>query len=539
MKHLILNSWLGLALSLSPLGGLGQLPASFDGIETAAVSSLSTDTVALDIPTQFPLCSSDSLYAAHFDSLVVKWLPKGANVAIYAYDLTERKPLYAYQADKLGRPASNMKLLTTITAMDRAEGNDPFFTEVWMEGEMKQGVESGEVRGDTLVGNLYVVGGMDPEFDDAAMDSLVERVARRHFRVIRGTIYGDRSMRDSIPYGNGWCWDDIPYDYQPQLSPLMFAKGVVEVKANPGKRGKLARITLSPVSTYYNIENHTRSHTPDAGEFEVTRNWLQQGNRILVRGNVERQRSGAVTLHAPESYFMHTFVERLMAKGIQLIDPQTGKQLTVPTWQWAERTDNGKQRCIARYETAMQQVVDRVMKESDNLNTEALLTRLGVQATGHRHVHAEDGLEAVREQIRKVGLNPEEYNLADGCGLSNYNAISPQLLVAFLHYAYHRSDLFRKLYKALPVAGVDGTLKGRMKKGSPAYRNVHAKTGTISGISSLSGYLQGRNGHWIAFSIMNQNQLSGSEARRMQDKLCEEFILRGCGSGPVTSPSEP
>lgn len=539
MKHLILNSWLGLALSLSPLGGLGQLPASFDGIETAAVSSLSTDTVALDIPTQFPLCSSDSLYAAHFDSLVVKWLPKGANVAIYAYDLTARKPLYAYQADKLGRPASNMKLLTTITAMDRAEGNDPFFTEVWMEGEMKQGVESGEVRGDTLVGNLYVVGGMDPEFDDAAMDSLVERVARRHFRVIRGTIYGDRSMRDSIPYGNGWCWDDIPYDYQPQLSPLMFAKGVVEVKANPGKRGKPARITLSPVSTYYNMENRTFSHTPEAGEFEVTRNWLQQGNRILVRGNVERQRSGAVTLHAPESYFMHTFVERLMAKGIQLIDPQTGKQLTVPTWQWAERTDNGKQRCIARYETAMQQVVDRVMKESDNLNTEALLTRLGMQTTGHRHVHAEDGLEAVREQIRKVGLNPGDYNLADGCGLSNYNAISPQLLVAFLHYAYHRSDLFRKLYKALPVAGVDGTLKGRMRKGSPAYRNVHAKTGTISGISSLSGYLQGRNGHWIAFSIMNQNQLSGSEARRMQDKLCEEFILRCCGSGPVTSPSEP
>ena len=75
------------------------------------------------------------------------------------------------------------------------------------------------------------------------------------------------------------------------------------------------------------------------------------------------------------------------------------------------------------------------------------------------------------------------------------------------------------------MAGIDGTLKGRMKKGSPAYGNVHAKTGTISGISSLSGYLQGRSGHWIAFSIMNQNQLSGRDARHMQDILCEQMIL--------------
>ena len=465
---------------------------------------------------------TDSLLTARFDSLVRVLLPKGANVALMAYDLNERRTLYTYQADKLGRPASNMKLLTTITALDREEADEPFRTEVWAE-------QTQESTPDTLYGNLYVVGGMDPEFDDAALDSLVAQVARQPFKVICGTIYGDVSLRDSLPYGNGWCWDDIPYDYQPWLSPLMLCKGVVQVKATPSPvKGEPAQLTFTPASSYYTVDNQTRSRTPEAGGFHVERNWMAQSNHLVVGGNVDRTRSSSLTLHGSAELFMHTFVERLQARGVSLIDTLTGSPLQAPVYAWRTLPSDSTATTswlVAHYETAMQDVVKQVMKESDNLNTEALLTRLGAQSTGRRHIHTEDGLKAVRELIKRLGLNPKDYNLADGCGLSNYNAISPELLVAFLRHAYSRTDIFQKLYKALPVAGVDGTLKGRMKKGSPAYGNVHAKTGTISGISSLSGYLQGRSGHWIAFSIMNQNQLSGRDARRMQDILCEQMIL--------------
>lgn len=460
----------------------------------------------------------DSLLTARFDSLVRVLLPKGANVALMAYDLNERRTLYAYQADKLGRPASNMKLLTTITALDREEADEPFRTEVWAE-------QTQESTPDTLYGNLYVVGGMDPEFDDAALDSLVAQVTRQPFKIICGTIYGDVSLRDSLPYGNGWCWDDIPYDYQPWLSPLMLCKGGVQVKATPSAiKGEPATLTFSPTSSYYTVDNQTRSRTPQAGSFHVERNWMEQSNHLVVSGNVDKPRSSSLTLHGSAELFMYTFVERLQRRGIHLIDT-LGTNIPTPVYAWRALENDSTATCIARYETAMQQVVKQIMKESDNLNTEAVLTRLGAQATGRRGIHAEDGLKAVRELIKRIGLDPKNYNLADGCGLSNYNAISPELLVAFLRYAYSRTELFQKLYKALPVAGVDGTLKGRMKKGSPAYGNVHAKTGTISGISSLSGYLQGRSGHWIAFSIMNQNQLSGRDARHMQDILCEQMIL--------------
>ena len=462
---------------------------------------------------------TDSLLTARFDSLVRVLLPKGANVALMAYDLNERRTLYTYQADKLGRPASNMKLLTTITALDREEADEPFRTEVWAE-------QTQESTPDTLYGNLYVVGGMDPEFDDAALDSLVAQVARQPFKVICGTIYGDVSLRDSLPYGNGWCWDDIPYDYQPWLSPLMLCKGVVQVKATPSPvKGEPATLTVSPASSYYTVDNLTRSRTPQAGGFHVERNWMELSNHLYVSGNVDRTRSSSLTIHGSADFFMHTFVERLQQRGIALIDPQRCLPSSSPVYAWRRLENDSTATCIARYETPMQQVVKNIMKESDNLNTEAVLTRLGAQTTGRRPIHTEDGLQAVSQLIQRLGLNPKDYNLADGCGLSNYNAISPELLVAFLRYAYSRTELFQKLYKALPVAGVDGTLKGRMKKGSPAYGNVHAKTGTISGISSLSGYLQGRSGHWIAFSIMNQNQLSGRDARHMQDILCEQMIL--------------
>ena len=92
-------------------------------------------------------------------------------------------------------------------------------------------------------------------------------------------------------------------------------------------------------------------------------------------------------------------------------------------------------------------------------------------------------------------------------------------MVDFLKFAYSRTDVFRKLYKSLPVAGIDGTLKYRMKQ-TKAYKNVHAKTGSYTAINALAGYLKASNGHDIAFVIMNQNVLSAAKARDFQDKVC-------------------
>ena len=445
--------------------------------------------------------------SSRLDTLIKYQLPVGSNVGISIYDLTDGKSLYTYQADKLSRPASTMKLLTTITALSHPDADDPFKTEVWYQGVIEQ---------DTLKGDLYVVGGYDPEFDDEALDSLVNAVSRFPFSVISGHVYGDVSMKDSIYWGSGWAWDDTPASYQPYLSPLMLNKGLVTVTASPGERGHLASLDCVPASSYYTVTNETKSRTPAAGRFGVSRDWLQNGNNIVVKGNVEGKRTGMVNIYSSRDFFMHTFLERLQAKGIQC----------PVNYAFNELQKDSLSVQIALFETAIQDVINQIMKESDNLNAEALLCRLGAQATGKKHISDEDGLSVIRKQIKALGEDPDYYKLADGCGLSNYNYISPNLLIAFLKFAYSRTDIFQKLYKALPIGGVDGTLKYRMQRGTPSHKNVHAKTGSFTAINCLAGCLRTTNGHEIAFAIMNQNVLSGAKARAFQDAVCDE-VIRG------------
>lgn len=447
---------------------------------------------------------TDSL-SSRLDTLIKYKLPAGSNVGISIYDLTAGKSLYTYQSDKLSRPASTMKLLTTITALAHPDADEPFKTEVWYQGVIEQ---------DTLKGDLYVVGGFDPEFDDSALDSLVNTVSRFPFSVIAGKVYGDVSMKDSIYWGSGWAWDDTPASYQPYLSPLMLNKGAVTVTASPGEKGDTASIECVPASSYYTLTNETKSRTPSAGRFGISRDWLQNGNNVLIKGNVDTKRSGTVNIYSSQDFFMHTFLERLRSKGVHCPDVYAFSELQKDTLSVR----------MALFETPVQSVVNQIMKESDNLNAQALLCRLGLQATGKKRITDEDGLSAIRMLIKKLGEEPDSYKLADGCGLSNYNYITPDLLVSFLKFAYSRTDVFQKLYKALPIGGMDGTLKYRMKRGTPSYRNVHAKSGSFTAINSLAGYLRAANGHEVAFAIMNQNVLSGREARAFQDAVCDEVI---------------
>ena len=445
---------------------------------------------------------------SEIDSLIRKMLPEASEVGISVYDLTAKKPLYNYRAEKLSRPASTMKLLTAITALSRPDANEPFRTEVWHDGVIEH---------DTLQGNLYVVGGFDPEFDSQAMDSLIAEVITFPFSVINGQVYGDVSMKDSLYWGHGWAWDDTPAGYQPYLSPLMFCKGTVQISVVPSTvQGDTASVSCRPVSSYYTLANRTKTRTSSAGKFSFTRDWLTNGNNLVVSGNVASIRKDNVNIYDSPAFFMHTFLERLHAKGITT--PQSYAFAELPR-------DSVQVERMAGWNTSVQKVLNQLMKESDNLNAEAFLCRLGAQATGKKLVAAEDGIVEIMKLIRRLGHDPKDYKIADGCGLSNYNYLSPALLVDFLKYAYSRTGIFQRLYKSLPVGGVDGTLKNRMK-GAPVFRNVHAKTGSFTAINALAGYLRMKDGHEAAFAIMNQNVLSAAKARAFQDKVCEVIVGR-------------
>lgn len=468
-------------------------------------------------PLSFVCAQADSLLCARIDTIVKHDLPLGGNAGICIYDLTAGRTLYEYQADKLSRPASTMKVMTAITTLAQPGAMEPFRTELWT---------TGRVVGDTLKGDLYVVGGFDPEFDTDDLEELISGLTKRGIRVVDGRIVGDVSMKDSLYWGSGWLWDDAPAAYQPYLSPLMLNKGVLQLSIRPAERGLAALVTSNPSSSYYTIENRTHSYSPAAGPLRVARNWMENGNHITLKGNVRAAEGRSFSLFDSGRMFMHVFVERLLEAGIRctaVIDSSRAGIEAAYCFGDLPRTAACTK--LATHETPFQAVLDEMLKESDNLNAEAMLCRAGVLASGgKKRVSARDGLDAMRALIRRVGLNPKHYSLADGCGLSHYDYLSPELLVAMLRYAYSRSDIFSPLYKALPVSGVDGTLKYRMGYGTPAFRQVHAKTGSYTGINALAGYLKTTEGHWVAFAIMTQNVLSGRQARAFQDAVCLEVV---------------
>ena len=235
----------------------------------------------------------------------------------------------------------------------------------------------------------------------------------------------------------------------------MFCKGTVEISVVPSTlQGRYGKHILQTCLFLLYSGQPDKDTDPSAGKFSFSRDWLTNGNNLVVSGNVASIRKDNINIYDSPAFFMHTFLERLRAKGV--VVPQSYAFAELPR-------DSVHVERMAGWDTSVQKVLNQLMKESDNLNAEALLCRLGAQATGKRQVAAEDGIVEIMKLIRRLGLTRRDYKIADGCGLSNYNYLSPALLVDFLKYAYSRTGIFRKLYKSLPVGGVDGTLKNRMK----------------------------------------------------------------------------
>lgn len=434
------------------------------------------------------------------DELLQDQSLSASQVGLAIYDLTAQRPVFNYQEKKLFRPASVEKLITAITGLSRLGAGHRFETSLYY---------TGSIRRNTLNGDLYVVGGFDPAFSDEGMNQLVQWIDSIGIRKINGRIYGDVSLTDSLYWGPGWSWDDNPYDFQPYLSPLIYDRGCVKVTALPGEKGIPARISVSPVSDFYSVENKTRSDSPAAGKFTVTRNWLENGNHITVSGNVDYPRKEGVNLYTGKDFFMHEFVNRLRAGGMKAGE-----------YTWQELPAGEEAICIGRYTHNLTEILVPAMKESDNLFAEAIFYQLAACDSGQKKVSSEEGTRAISTLIGQLGFNPKEYRIVDGSGVSLYNYVTPELLLAFLKYAYSDPAVYFPLYAALPVAGVDGTLSRRMKQGN-TYANVRAKTGSVTGVSSLAGYVETLNGHLLAFVIINQNILEQGKARAFQDRVCE------------------
>jgi D-alanyl-D-alanine carboxypeptidase/D-alanyl-D-alanine-endopeptidase (penicillin-binding protein 4) len=382
----------------------------------AEVDSAATDSVLNDSIAALPWPEN---IRYQINNYLKNKLFETSQVGMEVYDLTADSVIFAYNEKQRMRPASTMKLLTAITAINTLGGSYRFRTQVYYTGRIDSCI---------LNGDVYCVGGFDPRFNGDDMNAFVESFRRMGVDTIRGDLYADVSMKDGSRLGLGWCWDDG----EDPLSPLLISR---------------------------------------------------------------------------KDNFMNRFAEELQEHGIYVTgNIKTG---TLPNEAYAVN---------ARFHS-IDQILMRMMKESDNLYAEAMFYQIAA-STGAKPASYRHARNVIKQLIAKFGIPASNYDIADGSGLSLYNYVTPELEVAFLKYAYANNNIYLHLYPSLPIAGIDGTLKNRMHAGN-TFGNVHAKTGSVTGVSSLAGYCKASNGHNLCFSIINQGVNRTREGRRFQDKVCQ------------------
>ena len=400
------RNWILALLWMSSIGSLQAQTADMLSVDTTQVD---TAEVALPWPQNLQ---------ARLDSLTKDRMFNSTQLGLMVYDLTDDSTLYRFNARQTMRPASTMKLLTSISALDHLGAKYNFTTSLYYTGSVKDSV---------LTGDLYCVGGMDPLFDTNDMKAFAESVKALGIHTFRGKIVEVRGFKDSDLLGEGWCWDDD----NPTLSPLLIDK---------------------------------------KDEFASRLVQMLDKDSIFVDGP-------ATTGTLPKNALL------LCSRSHKLVD-----------------------------------VLEPMMKNSDNLYAESMFYQLGA-STGASPAKASHGRQMILKTLQNAGVTGQ-YKIADGSGLSLYNYVTPELLAKLLIYAYRKSGIIRYLYVSLPIAGEDGTLKKRMKD-APAHLNVRAKTGTVTGVSSLAGYALASNNHMLVFSIINQGIMKADDGRNFQDKVCK------------------
>lgn len=391
------------------------LTNSFGSLQAQTVDALTTDTTQVDT-AKVELPWPQNL-KARLDTLVSSPMLQYTQLGLMVYDLTADSTLYTFNHRQTMRPASAMKLLTSISALDQLSDKYEFHTSLYYTGCVVDSV---------LTGDLYCVGGMDPMFDGRDMAAFAESVKALGIHTFRGKIIAVTGFKDEDLFGEGWCWDDD----NPTLTPLLIEK---------------------------------------------------------------------------KDEFISRFTQELDRDSIFVDAPATSGSLP----------KNALLLCSRSHSLA--DVLEPMMKNSDNLYAESVFYQIAA-SQGVRPAKASHARQLIRKTLQRAGITGQ-YKIADGSGLSLYNYVTPELLTRLLIYAYRKPDIIRSLYISLPIAGEDGTLKKRMR-GTPAQINVRAKTGTLTGISSLAGYALALNNHMLAFCIINQGVMRNDDGRNFQDKIC-------------------
>lgn len=435
--------------------------------------------------------------------------------SVVVSSLQTGETLYSLNAFTHLIPASNQKLFVAAVAAEQLGWRHRFETRLVAMGP----VEDGRLRGD-----LVIVGDGDPTLNPRhperwlAFDDWARQLRNAGVRLIEGDLVGDDRAFAGPGFGMGWEWEDLRYGYGSPIGALQFNENEAQVTAGPGMTpGAPAVVTLTPAGSGLLIANHVVTGAPgSATRLDVER---LPGSAILdLRGSIPlggAPRTATVAVPNPTIAYLGALESALARNDIfirgRIVDID---ELSFPPDPSAGRT------LVTDLSPPLRDIVDVMMKPSRNGYAETLLRALDPSPRG---ATPEGGLAVLRETLGRWGFR-DRFVSRDGSGLSRYNFASADTLASLLTYAWIDPAIGDLFVESLPEAGRSGTLANRMK-GTPAEGRVRAKTGTLSHVRALSGYLRTLEGEPLVFSILVNNfRLPGPEIDRRIDALVLRLV---------------
>lgn len=429
-----------------------------------------------------------------------------AKVDVLVRDARSGAELYARAADEPLLPASNRKIESSTAAFGILGPGYRFRTSV-----------HGARSGDRIRGDLYLKGTGDPTMRAAEYDRLAAGLQAKGITKVTGDLVADDTWFDARRTAPDWDPEDFPFAYAAQISALtispddVFNAGSISVSVTPTAEGQPVGVALTPATNVVKVDNRAVTGRPGSpSTLAITR--PNGSNTIVVSGSypagaarLDRLRS----VEDPALYAADVFRSALKAHGI-----------TVAGTTGHGRTPARARRVVTRRSMPLSQLATPYLKLSNNIIAETLVKAIGRKVKGQGTWEA--GLPLVTAYLKTLGVRTEQLRLTDGSGLGRSNLTTPRQLGVTLRAVRHK-PWFRTWYNALPIAGqpdplVGGTLATRMVN-TAAAGNLHGKTGTLTGVSALSGYVKDPQGRPLIFSILVNGSTGTLDPRAIQDRI--------------------
>ncbi|STX29980.1 D-alanyl-D-alanine carboxypeptidase [Legionella beliardensis] len=459
------------------------------------------------------LLSPTILYASiqgGADKLINQVDPK-INMGIEVVDLTTGVTLYERNKSQLFIPASNMKLFSDAAAL-MVLGPDYRF-------KNKLSINSSQIQQGILKGNLYLHLSGDPSFSRNRLGELIGELKAWHISRIQGNVIIDSSHAAVDPYAPGWLNEDLAYSYGAPLAPVMIDANRMTVTVNPAdKPGLPAIVEVDDDSGSIIVNNQVK--TNDTAAHCGVSFIMDKENHLAVHGCIgvgqwAIQQKMAIRnplLYAQGLVRQQLYKANIVLEGNVLLDKAPAGTMLIAT-------DASK---------PIAQLMADTLKPSDNLYADSLFLHAADKLNG-APVNWTEAQTIIKQFLQQqTGIPLKQAILTDGSGLSRYDLLTPNQTVSLLRFLFDRFPLAYEYIAALPVSGRDGTLQRRFKK--PNQQDlVRAKTGTMRGIISLSGYLYTVNAHTLAFAIYVNTRRGTSpnvsgRYRYLVDALCTYFL---------------